>query len=123
MRISDWSSDVCSSVLLWWPLLHGVILPLRAPRVAKKYALVWMGDGSPLAVHTRRLAAAIGERLPGVPVAHAIRYGRPGIAAAVAEMRSRGCARVLVLPLYPPSSTPTTPSVADVLCATGPAAA
>src|SRR3546814_11905464 len=50
--------------LLWWPLLHGVILPLRAPRVAKKYALVWMGAGSPLAVHTRRLAAAIGERLP-----------------------------------------------------------
>src|SRR3546814_20814321 len=55
--------------LLWWPLLHGVILSLRAPRVAKKYALVWMGEGSPLAVHTRRLAAAIGERLPGVPVA------------------------------------------------------
>src|SRR3546814_5152331 len=84
LRISDWSSDVCSSDLrvvqvprlLWWPLLHGVILPLRAPRVAKKYALVWMGEGSPLAVHTRRLAAAIGERLPGVPVAHAMRYGR-----------------------------------------------
>src|SRR3546814_12501765 len=51
--------------LLWWPLLHGVILPLRAPRVAKKYALVWMGDGSSLAVHTRRLAGALGVRLPG----------------------------------------------------------
>src|SRR5690606_31441710 len=35
--------------LLWWPLLHGVILPLRSPRVAKKYALVWMEEGSPLA--------------------------------------------------------------------------
>src|SRR3546814_7627319 len=72
---------------LWWPLLHGVILPLRAPRVAKKYALVWMGEGSPLAVHTRRLAAAIGERLPGVPVAHAMRYGGPGIAAAIDELQ------------------------------------
>src|SRR3546814_7474680 len=96
MRISDWSSDVCSSDLqvprlLWWPLLHGVILPLRAPRVAKKYALVWMDEGSPLAVHTRRLAAAIGERMPGVPVAHAMRYGGPGIAAAIDELRSRGC--------------------------------
>src|SRR3546814_6787569 len=30
--------------LLWWPLLHGVILPLRAPRVAKKYALVWRSE-------------------------------------------------------------------------------
>src|SRR3546814_15228824 len=72
--------------LLWWPLLHGVILPRRAPRVAKKYALVGMGEGSPLAVHTRRLAAAIGERLPGVPVANAMRYGGPGIAAAIAEI-------------------------------------
>ena len=43
---------------LWWPLLHGVILPLRAPRVAKKYAEIWMDGGSPLAVHTRALAAA-----------------------------------------------------------------
>src|SRR5690606_18614847 len=59
--------------LLWWPLLHGVILPLRSPRVAKKYAQVWMDEGSPLAVHTRHLAAAMGERLPGVPVAHAMR--------------------------------------------------
>src|SRR3546814_20613019 len=51
--------------LLWWSLLHGVILPLRASRVAKKYALVWLGEGSPLEVHTRRRAVAIGERLPG----------------------------------------------------------
>ena len=101
--------------LLWWPLLHGVILPLRSPRVAKKYALVWMDEGSPLAVHTRRLAAAIGERLPGVPVAHAMRYGAPGIADALRELRARGCARVLVLPLYPQYSTTTTASVADVV--------
>src|SRR3546814_15398290 len=92
---------------------------LRAPRVAKKYALVWMDEGSPLAVHTRRLAAAIGERMPGVPVAHAMRYGGPGIAAAIDELRSRGCARVLVLPLYTQYSTTNTASVADVLEAIG----
>ena len=28
---------VDTSRLLWWPLLRGVILPLRAPRVAKLY--------------------------------------------------------------------------------------
>src|SRR5690606_881904 len=28
--------------LVWLPLLHGVILPLRAPKVAPKYAEVWM---------------------------------------------------------------------------------
>jgi len=101
--------------LLWWPLLYGLILPLRSPRVARKYAQVWMDAGSPLAVHTARLAAAIGERLPGVPVACAMRYGGPDIAAGVRELQSRGCARVLVLPLYPQYSTTTTASVADVL--------
>jgi len=101
--------------LLWWPLLHGLILPLRSPRVAHKYAQVWMDGGSPLAVYTTRLAAAIGERLPGVPVAHAMRYGGPAIDAAVRDLRARGCTRVLVLPLYPQYSTTTTASVADVL--------
>ncbi|HZW18884.1 MAG TPA: ferrochelatase [Luteimonas sp.] len=101
--------------LLWWPLLHGVILPLRAPRVARKYAQVWLDDGSPLAVYTARLAAAIGARLPGVPVAHAMRYGEPGIDAALRALRDRGCGRVLVLPLYPQYSTTTTASVADAL--------
>src|ERR1700741_3001713 len=44
---------------LWWPLLNLVILPLRSTRVAHKYASVWLRDGSPLAVYTRRLAQAV----------------------------------------------------------------
>ena len=32
---------------LWCPLLHFVILPLRGPKVAAKYAEIWMGEGSP----------------------------------------------------------------------------
>jgi ferrochelatase len=103
--------------LLWWPLLHGLILPLRSPRVARKYAEVWMAGGSPLAVHTRSLADAVQQRLPGVRVAHAMRYGAPAIAGAIAALRAQGCDRVLVLPLYPQYSTTTTASVADALAA------
>jgi ferrochelatase len=103
------------SRLIWVPLLYALILPLRSPRVAKKYAQVWMDDGSPLAVYTQRLALAIGERLPGVRVAHAMRYGGPDIAGEVRALQAQGCARVLVLPLYPQYSTTTTASVADVL--------
>ena len=44
--------------LVWWPLLHGLVLPLRSARVARKYAQVWMPGGSPLAVHTAALASA-----------------------------------------------------------------
>jgi ferrochelatase len=100
---------------LWYPLLHGLILPLRAPRVARKYAEIWMDGGSPLAVHTRRLAEAIRQRLPDVRVAHAMRYGEPALAATLRDLAAAGAQRVLVLPLYPQYSTTTTASVADVL--------
>ena len=100
---------------LWCPLLHGLILPLRSPRVARKYAEIWMDEGSPLAVHTRRLAKAVQARLPGAHVVHAMRYGQPAIADSVRALQARGCARVLVLPLYPQYSTTTTASVADAM--------
>ena len=98
---------------LWCPLLHFVILPLRAAPVARKYAAVWTDAGSPLAVHTRQLAEAVQQRLPEVRVVHAMRYGAPSLAAALAALRD--AQRVLVLPLYPQYSTTTTASVADVV--------
>ena len=100
---------------LWWPLLHGVILPLRGARVARKYAEIWMPGGSPLAVYTRDLAAAVQSRLPRWRVTHAMRYGAPAMAATLKQLREAGARRVLVLPLYPQYSTTTTASVADVL--------
>jgi protoporphyrin/coproporphyrin ferrochelatase len=99
---------------LWCPILHFVILPLRSPRVAGKYAEVWMEGGSPLAVHTRRLAEAMQARLPGVRVEHAMRYGNPSLAATLQRLRDAGTRRILVLPLYPQYSTTTTASVDDV---------
>ena len=101
--------------LLWWPLLHGVVLPLRSARVARKYAQIWLPGGSPLAVHTAALADAVQARLPGLRVAHAMRYGTPAFAAAVDTLRAEGIGRVLVLPLYPQYSTTTTASVGDLV--------
>ena len=98
---------------LWCPLLHFVILPLRAAPVARKYASVWTDAGSPLAVHTRQLAEAVQQRLPAVRVVHAMRYGAPSLATALASLSDER--RVLVLPLYPQYSTTTTASVADVV--------
>ena len=102
---------------LWCPLLHFVILPLRSPKVAHKYAQIWMEGGSPLAVHTAALAAAVAERLPGWRVAHAMRYGTPSVASVLERLRAEGVHRVRVLPLYPQYSTTTTASVADAVAA------
>lgn len=104
---------------LWCPLLHFAILPLRGPKVARKYAQIWMEGGSPLAVHTQRLAAAVQQRLPQWRVAHAMRYGQPSVANALDAFRRDGVRRVVVLPLYPQYSTTTTASVADALAKAG----
>ena len=101
--------------LLWWPLLHGLVLPLRSARVARKYAQVWMPGGSPLAVQTAALAEAVQARLPGLRVGHAMRYGSPAFAGVLARLRADGAKRVLVLPLYPQYSTTTTASVGDLV--------
>lgn len=103
---------------LWCPLLHFAILPIRGPKVAKKYASVWLpgaDGGSPLAVYTRRLARAVQRELPGVRVVEAMRYGHPSLATTLEALRADGMQRVLALPLYPQYSTSTTASVGDVL--------
>ncbi len=101
--------------LLWQPLLRGVILPLRGPKAAEKYAGIWLPDGSPLAVYTQRLAGAMQARLPDWRVRDAMRYGRPSLVARLRALRGEGVRRVVVLPLYPQYSTTTTESVRDVI--------
>jgi ferrochelatase len=101
---------------LWCPLLHGVILPLRSPRVARNYAKVWIvGRGSPLRVHTQDLADAVQTRLPDLRVRMAMRYGNPHLRDVLRGLRDEGMQRLLVLPLYPQYSATTTASVFDAL--------
>jgi len=100
---------------LWCPLLHFLILPLRGPKAAAKYASIWLPEGSPLAVYTRRLASALQARLPDWRVLDAMRYGEPSLAKRLQALRAEGIRRVVVLPLYPQYSTTTTESVRDVV--------
>lgn len=100
---------------LWCPLLHFIILPLRSPKVAHKYAQIWMEGGSPLAVHTAALAKAVAARLPDRRVVHAMRYGEPSVRTVLDRLRAEGVRQVRVLPLYPQYSTTTTASVADAV--------
>ncbi len=94
---------------LWLPVLHGVVLPLRARQSAHKYAQIWTPEGSPLAVHTARMAQRLAERTR-LSVAYAMRYGEPSIASALARL-----AEPVVVPLYPQYAESTTGSVLDVL--------
>ena len=104
--------------LVWWPILNGIILNTRPAASAKKYASVWTDEGSPLKVHTQRQAKLLAGYLAkaghdGLDIDYAMRYGAPSIPDVLEAMRTRGCTRILVLPLYPQYSASTSATVVD----------
>jgi ferrochelatase len=95
--------------LLWLPLLHGVILPLRSPKTLQAYSRVWGEDGSPLLAHANRQRAALQEKLfEQAHVELAMRYGNPSFTSTLRLLRDAGIERLVVLPLYPQYSVTTT---------------
>ena len=105
--------------LLWWAILHGVILRTRPAQSAKKYASVWTPEGSPLKVWTAKQATLLrgylGQRGHAVTVRYAMRYGSPSIASVLDELKAENTTRVLWLPLYPQYSATTTASALDAV--------
>ena len=105
--------------LLWWLILHGVILRFRPKKSAAKYASVWMSEGSPLKVWTQKqalmLRGYLGVRGHTVEVRYAMRYGNPSIASQLDQLKLDGVTRVLILPAYPQYSGTTTASVFDAV--------
>jgi ferrochelatase len=107
-----------TSRLIWLPLLYSVILPFRPLRTARKYRKIWLGEGSPLAVYSKRLTVKIGAALQAdfgdwVRVELGMTYGNPSIAAALESLAQQNIDRLLVLPLYPQYCSSTTGSVFD----------
>lgn len=99
---------------LWWPILNGAILPFRSPRVAKLYASVWMEQGSPLMVYSKRQRDALAARVD-MPVELGMSYGNPSLKSAVDRLMEQGVTRLIVLPLYPQFSCSTVAAVWDGL--------
>jgi ferrochelatase len=103
--------------LAWRPILHGIILRTRPRKSAEAYNQIWTNEGSPLRVIAHRQAEALRERLPNVSVHYAMRYGHPGIAAALDNMSREGCTRILAAPLYPQYCAATTATANDAVFA------
>ena len=106
--------------LLWWLLLHGIILRLRPRRSAKAYRKIWTASGSPLLVISERQCEAIRSALDaaaGTPfrIELGMRYGNPSIAAALERLRRHNVKKLLVMPLYPQYSAATTAATFDAV--------
>ena len=88
------------SWLFRWMLVSGVIVPFRWKQSVAAYRRIWTEEGSPLIVWSRQLLQRV-TRGVHIPVALAMRYGKPSIEEAVESFIKRGIKELLVIPLYP----------------------
>jgi ferrochelatase len=108
---------------LWWLILNGIILRTRPQKSAEKYRSIWTEEGSPLMVISRNqqqmLQNLLTEQLEQpVTVMLGMRYGNPSIGSALEALRTAGCERLVILPLYPQNSCSTTASTFDAVAET-----
>ena len=102
--------------ILWWILLHAIILNTRPQRSAALYKEIWYENGSPLLVHCRNQEKALRSRLlNGFEVAIGMRYGRPSYKDAILELIGKGIDDMLLFPLYPQSSSVSSGSTIDAV--------
>jgi protoporphyrin/coproporphyrin ferrochelatase len=103
--------------LKWWPILNLIILTVRPSRRGRDYEKIWNRERneSPLKTITReqadRLAAALAD--DRIVVDWAMRYGNPAVAPRLEWLRSQGCDRILLVPLYPQYAAATTATACD----------
>ncbi len=102
--------------LLWYPILYGIILPIRAKKLLHKYAQIWLKDhGTPLSYYTRCQAESL-QKLVGSKyvVDYAFCYGSRSIAARLNELsETHRFSDLTIIPLYPQYSSSTTAAVFD----------
>lgn len=88
--------------VLRWPLVNLLIVPRRAPFSAENYKKVWMPEGSPIAVYTRRFADRLQAELQDkYLVKVGLQYSEPSVESALQELAQAGVEEILVAPMFP----------------------
>ena len=101
----------------WWFILNFFILSKRPQRSGALYEKIWdkEANDSPLRVIGANQAQKLASRLgnTNILVDFAMRYGNPSIETKLKALKKQGCERILLVPLYPQYSAPTTGSAND----------
>lgn len=99
--------------LLWWPLLHGIVLNTRPKRSAMVYARFFALYGRTLITYVQSLTKKLQAHFDpqNTVIADAMRYGEPSLQQGLNKLKS--CDRILVVPLFPQFSHTTTGSIQD----------
>lgn len=91
-------------------LVKGIILNTRPKKSAIAYQKIWMDQGSPLIVYSKRLLKKVKAHTQ-IPVALAMRYGNPSLIKGVETLARQGVTEILLIPLYPQFAMATTETI------------
>ena len=106
--------------VLWWPILHGIILRIRPRASARKYAAIWTPEGSPLAIESEALRRGLEGYLHvhDTPVALAMLYtGGASVPDAINSLLEAGAEGILTIPMFPQYCGASTGAVFDQVSA------
>lgn len=106
--------------IIWWFILHCIILVIRPKKSAEKYASIWTKEGSPLLVHAQKqtllLRGFLGQKIKSpFAVELGMSYGNPSMPSAIEKLKAQHCDRILVFPLYPQYAASSTASALDAV--------
>ncbi|WP_020182565.1 ferrochelatase [Methylotenera sp. 1P/1] len=106
--------------LIWYWILHCIILVIRPKKSAEKYAQVWSSEGSPLLVHaqkqTKMLEGFLAQHIKSpFAVALGMTYGNPSMQQAIDTLKAQHCNKILVFPLYPQYAASSTAAAFDAI--------
>ena len=82
-------------------LVRGIILNTRPRKIAPLYKKIWMEDGSPLRVYSKRVTDNLSGLNQDIDFEFAMRYGNPSIRHGLEQLRRRGVEELLLLPMFP----------------------
>jgi ferrochelatase len=98
--------------LVRWFLVHGIIVPRRASFSAENYKKIWMHDGSPLWVYSKKFAEKLQQEMGSdFVITLGMRYSEPSIETALKELSEKNVEKILVIPMFPQYADATTSSV------------
>jgi len=118
--------------ILWYPILYGIILRFRAPKLLKSYSKIWHKSGiSPLIYSTKIQSDKLSERIQrteihdmdssqvrnnkwAIIVSYAFCYSNPEIKDVLLDLHTKyAISDLQIIPLYPQFSSTTTSAVFD----------
>jgi len=94
-------------------LVRGIILQTRPTKSAAAYAKIWLDEGSPLVVISKRMHVKVKKQVD-IPVSLAMRYGKPSLLSGLQELHDQGVNEILLFPLYPQHAMASTTTILEL---------